>query len=901
MTDTIQSSRSTTPTHRACNEFTPHLFLPDRCRDCSLPASAHNTVHTLDNNISTTPRSYDVNKARELLYSNRQCTHFRPHYWVWNRCIDCAQCEGVHLTSDGQAKHLNNPYQSWIEYKQMKPVDLTQYNSIEQCELKLQQLNNELKSIHDDYNQLHKLQDQLLNDDKTITQHEYDGRILALNEIHNKKQIDIQSQITAIQEHIQLLIQKQQEDKEKQHQIDTTTTIDTIDTSKPIIEEEAKVNNDNEPTASEQAIESEPVIETAAIDEQAKAAEEQQQETVVESQEQQPLEPVITEDKHIEEEKKTNDNNDVYAHVVVDTNTNELTVVETVPTPKHTPKHDDYDAHHIVSQLIDSIVTQAVTSHHNEQVDDNSLHQQTNQFSPALTIHSESDYDSMYQTPGHTPTNSTEQQSESDYHITVTDISIAELSNKQSFITRVERMIQNGRHVIRYTHNNTHGQIISLFIRQLPHNKVYTLHWSNYNERVVTAQQTISFDTVKYIALGNQSTVHQLSRPINNLVIDNNERINSSFSIISNTHSLHLQVGYQRERDILAYGLYQLIKLVNPDIKVLQLGQYKDNKEQINIEKQYERNELQFSTSKTDVTIPVYQQLTNQAITQQYTITVKVNISGVDSISKHHNYIVCLIGRNNKTDQSVYISQTEIIKNEGSFNTQLLIQYDINQRAGWYHKYRLNLYDIPSDVTHIEDQYRIGTTILEQQHIVNNVNTELNLQLHHRDPAKNNLLHNTRLNITIVDKQQITYQPPFKWPPRIVDKFMDVLSYGTGVTLYTDNNKSHNVTLFYRVNKSLDSSYIPDVGILYYVPVGHVLSEEKRWSLPLNRITHIYRGKYSDHFPKYLDDSLCISLVVDNGKRLDFVCHNIQQRDLWVGGVANILNAARSYKKRIPL
>lgn len=770
---------STQLSSAVCDHYRHHAFLNnDRCRDCGHTLAEHSShIKSPINN-----KSFDPHTVTALLYSNSECTHFSGHYWLWNRCRDCARSEGVHTTTDGQQPHLTNQYNTWITYSGSTPINLDELTTAGLCDVKISQLQHEITSVNEDYTKLNDMQLKLLAAHK-LTQHELDGRLLLLSDVHVKKLNDLNGGILCVQQHQQQLI-------------DHANTVKTLD----------------------------------------QYQEHKQQETIIE--------PMLD---------KT-----------------------------------DIDTHNTISEIIDGVIANAVLN-----------------ADASLLIHGDDELkqcelsnEELHELARAEAANNWAQLPEDEWHIRVGDMTIEQLSQRSSFVTRVEKVMQSGRNMIRFTSINNKPQFISLFIRQLPGTTQYTLYWAPAHMRTVSTTRSIQFSDIQCVVLGNQSTTQQLKKPIFDSVDSH------CFSIIGSHSSLHLQCGTQKERDIWAYGLQRLIACKTGDNKLFHVqlftsNQYKETRDRVTIERAGEMNESGelIDDANNDDLLSIQR----RDIGKQYSVGLSVRGDRLQLASQYNNYIVCAIGRNNKTDQPEYLCQTDRAGQDQLFNNQLTIVYEDNSRTGRPHKYRLNVYDVPMTAGTIEDDYRIGSCILEYNQINQPVNTTLPLKLHHKDATKNALLNDCMLHVTIASRSEIPLVTPFTWPPRVVDKFMDALSFGSTVTLYSTPDKSHRVTLFYRVNKSLDASKVPDVGTVYYVPVGRELSEEKKWSLPVHRITDVYRGRRSDNYPVTVDDTLCVSFVIDNGKRLDIVCDNNEQRDLWVGGIVNILNAARSFKKRLPL
>lgn len=752
--------------HKACNNYQPHAFLSiDRCRDCGFNCAQHHMTEEQKEDPSTT-KGYNQDAVRELIYNSRQnCSTFTGHYWIWNRCRDCARSEGIHEHSNGQQPHLTNPYLTWIEYKGLeKTAENCPITTIVEGHQRIQQNEQELAATEEDYERLKQMQtDQYAA--KKLTTEEYQLRLHTLQEVNTKRTEDLKHDITVLQQQLQALLDAEAEKKRKEEELQLAADV-VVDGQHVKVDEEQKE-------------EAAAVVDTTAEDEAARLAREQEQAEL--------------ERQHWE------------------------------------------------------------------------------------------------------------QMPENEWHIKIGDLTIQQHAQKKSFAPRVERLMQNGRNFVRFTSSQPKPTMVSLFLRQLNGDAHSALYWSTINDRSAHATRRIGLEEINAIVLGKQSSTHQ---------VQCGAEVNAKlcFSILSaNGQSLHLQAGTQRERDLWAYGLQRLIahQLQQTEeqlIPLVQEGCYEEPKERVTAERKYEK--LEVNDQVTGVTDNTLQQLQRIDASKQYELVY--NVQGTHFNGKHNNYIVCLIGRSLQTDQPEYLGQTDRTGVDMTFSTPLKLQYEWNPRSGegLHLKYRLNVYDLPMHADTIEDEFRIGSAVLTSEQLKMEVGKSVTLTMEHKDPTKNAHLqasHSTVVLTLASRNEVVTHQPKFQWPPQVIAQYMDRLVVGSNVELYSSPDKCHEVELYYVVNRQLDASRIPDVGTLYYVPQGHARVDERKWSLPVSRVTDVYRGRRSEAFPETIADELCLSLVIDNGKRLDIVCADKETRDLWVGGVVNVLLAAKSYKKRLPL
>lgn len=111
------------------------------------------------------------------------------------------------------------------------------------------------------------------------------------------------------------------------------------------------------------------------------------------------------------------------------------------------------------------------------------------------------------------------------------------------------------------------------------------------------------------------------------------------------------------------------------------------------------------------------------------------------------NTIVCLVDRDEKTNQWKYLSQTERISGTTSpeFKKKFPLKFvDLAAKT-----LRFNVYDVPDGAKSIDDPYRLGSSLVPINTIAENAGVEFEYVLTHRDARKQVALESAKSTITV--------------------------------------------------------------------------------------------------------------------------------------------------------
>jgi hypothetical protein len=209
-------------------------------------------------------------------------------------------------------------------------------------------------------------------------------------------------------------------------------------------------------------------------------------------------------------------------------------------------------------------------------------------------------------------------------------------------LLRAEKIMQQGRNVIRLVSGGKRAVFVSLFIRMMGDSKVYSLFWCKANDRTPDESRAMRFDDIHTIVVGKQASAHLAPSALQHAVPDE-----CCLSIISSRRTLHIQAGNERDRDTWVFGLAALIKHTC-DVKprVMLRGQYRDNDS-------VKTKEAQEESQETDDGAKEVKQSDVDSLkhTEGQLFRLELAVKCQRLPSKYQNHIICLVDKDEKTDK----------------------------------------------------------------------------------------------------------------------------------------------------------------------------------------------------------------------------------------------------------
>ena len=293
-------------------------------------------------------------------------------------------------------------------------------------------------------------------------------------------------------------------------------------------------------------------------------------------------------------------------------------------------------------------------------------------------------------------------------------------------------------------------------------------------------------------------------------------------------------------------------------------------------------------------------QLATASSAQRVSVSLSVKCSSLPLT--HHNSIVCLVDREEKTDRLVYVSQTE--RQSKTANPDWQKQFVLEYELGSVRELRFNVYDVAARSQSIDDGDRIGSVRVNIAELVELDGVDYVFALAHADHNKNYKLIKAQATMTVrcTKKERVTIgQPQYSAARLSVDNvqlaaLQSQLIKGDVFTSYTDNAPSLPLTLLYRVPAGGEKSF--QLGDLRWTVHGGATGAAEQ-SVALKSICDVYVGKKQRSFPTSAVDECCFSLLSKSGVRLDLEARSKAQRDEYVNAITGLLkNAAVEARKK---
>ena len=910
--------------------FKPHLFLSNnRCRDCDFPEEEHFSLDT----ASARGRAPTVEQKLQQLVSS-ECTHYTPHAWIVNKCRDCGRPESVHETSAGSVaeeddeetatkpnkkkavKHApirnlqeiaalgkeaerrssgisNTAHAMQIKQRGKKKTAVAETDDNDDDEDDEDEDEETTDSL--DYNQRvvdHAVAQMVqmeaeLEDARAgeaaqlsanvITQEQYDANLAAIQDAYTKKEAELKAEVERARAEIEANRQREEQEEKKKAETD---------------EEIARMREEAEKAKEEAAALR---AEAAAV---ASRAEQSQRDAdaaraEMERQRQEELEAV-----RAEMEKARLETEALKAEAAAQREENERREQE---------RREAIAAAQAASQK----AVEEVKEHDSQQVSGSPVIAPLVHPDPAVPAASDTLAAAKSQDDEAQPTAATTHSHAGPYQGTV---------NLSDVLLKVEKLFLSGKNFFRFCFTRPSVVISSVYLRVI--NDEYVLCWGKAGQRTVHQSRTLPFSQIKAIVVGRQSSVFR--RPEFAAAMSG-----QCFSIIGQTHCLHLMAGNERDAEMTSFGLASLLKESRLTVDVFDHKQYKvsthhaltplspctshswqqsgqcahsssvafvlrvqEPESAVMTETEQEQLEEDDSSAAADLTD--LDQLISSSSAQRVAISLSVKCSSLPLV--HQNSIVCLVDREEKTDRLVYISQTE--RQSKTNNPDWQKQFQLEYELGSVRELRFNVYDVAAKTHSIDDGDRIGSVRVNIAELVELDGVDYVFALTHADHNKNYKLIRAQATMTVrcTKKERVTAgQPQYSAARLSVDNvqlaaLQSMLVKGDVFTSYTDNQPSLPLTLLYRVPAGGEKSF--QLGELAWTVHGASSGSSGEQAVPLKSICDVYVGKKQRSFPTSAADECCFSLLSKTAVRLDLEARSRAQRDEYVNAITALLKHA---------
>lgn len=503
----------------------------------------------------------------------------------------------------------------------------------------------------------------------------------------------------------------------------------------------------------------------------------------------------------------------------------------------------------------------------------------------------------------------------------------------------LERLFQIGRNVIRFQADKP-PVFASIFIRELVpgtgsasspltnSNSLdgntpsvgYSLCWSKADDRTGHPSRSLPFVDLTAIVLGKQSAVFK--QPT---AMQSPERCCVSFiarpAVADEVtrKSLHVEFGSEREADTWLYGIASLMKEygLNPALYT-RFGQYTENDSNKNADHllsevsdgsrpstKWDRDSIAAANQLIQYKIEVALACNNVPTAQTTATSPSEAQQQPQQPQAQSNIVICMVERNDRTNQLEYRDQTEAI--EGSTKPRFKKRFPCTYIAGSGKALRFNVYDLPLGSTSLSDADRIGSAIIDVKSLVDRPGAEFVYTLSHRDESKRSRLASalTTISVICVSKVQLltASEEEAKSLREQIKIQEQLVSTASRFTNYVDGVGAQDIHMFYTPGQP-PADLAPsaegvasdgDVGSSDRFYVGHL-----NWSpiggrphlMPLTSIVDVFVGRKAKVFPDYCRDDRCFSLVSNTGARLDLEAHDAPHRQVWVETIIGLLKAA---------
>ena len=890
------------PAKQPCDSFKPHLFLSNnRCRDCDFPEEEH---FSLDTN-SGRGRAPTVEQKLQQLVSS-ECTHYSPHAWIVNKCRDCGRPESVHLTSAGSVAEDD---EDELKPKKKKAVKHAPIRNVQEIAALGKEQERRLSAIATTANAMQikgkgkKKTSEAVDDEEeedddeedeeeeeevsetpleyaqrvvdhavaqmvqmeaeledarageaqqlqanTITQEQYEANIAAIQEAYTKKEAELRAEVDRAKAEIEANKQREEQEDKKRAEADG---------------EMARMREEAEKAREEAAaLRAEAAAAASRAEQSKRDADLARQE--MERQRQEELEAV-----RAEMEKARLETEALKAEAQAQREENERREQER--------REAIAAAQTAAAAVVSQKAEEEVKEHDSQQVSASPIvaplvHPDPASAPPTITAETAQDDEAQ-------PTAETASTHSGPYQGTV---------NLSDVLLKVEKLFLSGKNFFRFCFTRPTAVVSSVYLRVI--NDEYVLCWGKAGQRTVHQSRTLPFSQIKAIVVGRQSSVFR--RPEFAAAMSG-----QCFSIIGQSHCLHLMAGNERDAEMTSFGLASLLKESRLTVEVFDHKQYKEPDNAVMSETEQEQQEEDDTSVAGDLSDP--DQLLSSNSSQRVSSSLSVKCSSLPLV--HQNSIVCLVDREEKTDRLVYVSQTE--KQSKTNNPDWQKQFQLEYELGSARELRFNVYDVAIKTQSIDDSDRIGSVRVNIAELVELDGVDYVFALSHADHNKNFKLIRAQATMTVrcTKKERVSVgQPQYSAARLSVDNvqlagLQSMLMKGDVFTSYTDNQPSLPLTLLYRVPAGGEKTF--QLGELKWTVHGGSSSGEQ--TVPLKSICDVYVGKKQRSFPTSAADECCFSLLSKSGVRLDLEARSKSQRDEYVNAITALLkNAAVEARKK---
>ena len=906
------------PPKQACDSFKPHLFLSNgRCRDCDFPEEEHFSLV----NPSPRGRAPTVEQKLQQLVS-RECTHYTPHAWIVDKCRDCGRAENVHETSAGsvadEEEALKPKKKKTVKHAPIRNAaeiaalgrgqDRRTSNTTNAMQLKKGKKRGEAageddeeddEEDDDDEEELNETpleyaqrvmdhavaqmvqMEAELEDARAaeaqqlaagiITQEQYEANLAAIQEAYTKKEGELKAQVERAKAEIESHRQQEQAEEEKAHkqreeaEERANQQREEAEEKKAEVEDEiARMREEAEKAKEEAAaLRAEAAAAAGRAEQSQREADAARQE--MERQRQEELEAV-----RAEMEKARLETEALKAEAQVQREENERREQER--------RESIAAAQAAVAAAISQKAEEEVKEHDSQQVTSPIIaplvQPDTVPAAAPEAITGATNQDDEAQ-----PTTASSTSHAGPYQGTV---------NLSDVLLKVEKLFLSGRNFFRFCFTRPTVVVSAVYLRVI--NDEYVLCWGKASSRTVHQSRTLPFSQIKAIVVGRQSSVFR--RPEFAAAASG-----QCFSIIGQTHCLHLMAGNERDAEMTSFGLASLLKESRLPVDVFDHKQYTEPANAVMVETEQEQQEEDDDCVAADLNDP--DQLLTSISSTRAAISLSVKCSSLPLA--HQNSIVCLVDREEKTDRLVYVSQTE--RQSKTNNPDWQKQFQLEYELGSVRELRFNVYDVAAKSQSIDDSDRIGSVRVNIAEMVELDGVDYVFALTHADHTKNYKLIRAQATMTVrctKKERQIAGQPQYSGARLSVDNvqlagLQSMLMKGEVFTSHTENQPSVPLTLLYRVPAGGETTF--QLGELTWTV--HRGSSSGEQAVPLKSVCDVYVGKKQRSFPTSAADECCFSLLSKAGVRLDLEARTRSQRDEYVTAVTALLkNAAVEARKK---
>ena len=915
------------PAKVACDHFTPHLFLSNqRCRDCDCLEADHVSTAASQGRGRTATLEQKV----DLLVKD-SCTHYTPHAWLVDRCRDCGRPESVHETSAGSIKDEEDdgPVKRAVKHAPIRnaqeiaalgsssrrtsttantsamhfrkgkkttapsttdsaaPAAATADADEDEEESPDGSLERAQRVMDKAVAQM-MLMDQELEDVRaqeaeslhaaSISQAQYDANLAAIEAAFHAKEAELKAEVEAAKvaiEAAQAQLREEAEAEAKAAEVAKDELAKMRAEAERAREEAAALRaeaavarskaeeerEERERARQEELEAARAEIANARLEAETARAEAQAQQAQREEQERR--ERAAAEEREAEREaerererereaaeQQKREQQQREAEEVKEQDT-QVTTPTIIPIPSPTDADTDADT-------------------------------TTPQSSPTT--------DDPHTLP---PPTSKVEEDEAQPTAAVTTSAVGPYAgtvNLNEVLLKVEKLFLSGKNFFRFSYTKRGVVIVAVFLRVL--GDEYVLCWSRPNQRSVHPSRVLRFSDIKAIVIGKQSTV--FNRPEFSQASDV-----LCFSVIGGQHCLHLMAGNERDAEMTAFGLASLLKESRLSVAVFDHGQYREAQDSVLQETQQEQGEAEDGAPLADLTN--VDQLLTGTTSQRVSASLSIRCTSLPLV--HHNALVCLVDREEKTDRLIYVSQTEKVSKtvNPEFSREFVVEYEL----GSVRELRFNVYDVGGKSQSIDDGDRLGSLKVDVREIIDYDGVDFVYPLSHRDHAKNFKLikAQSQLTVTCTKKEPVQVSTPAYATQRAsIDNvqlaaMQSMLIKGDIFTYYTESGPACPVTLFYRC-VGADAERAFTLGQLHYAVHADGKVAESQ-SVALRSICDVYVGKKQRSFPASALDDSCFSLLSKTGVRLDLEAKSKAQRDDYVNAITALLkHAAVEAKKK---